>query len=285
MMYSYPMQNSVDLPVKVRDYLDEVLKIANERSPDIVSISVFGSVAKGGFSHFVSDVDLIIALADEVPKKAKRLISSDLADLELKHRLREYPKSKTEFIYLQIDHMAGQFKSHFVCYERDLLSGNSAVVFGWHPLAESFFSTRIGFANIIASAKTIWGKDLCKQAHVPPIRRWHLINNCLSFLTLNAIAFLTFPILPNATKYSMSVLKWMLHNCHFCYTLKAATIEEGVEFFRTKLENNRPLVELLSLRREYRPSLKFVKECFRMLVHLYVLTARENKFPIEIERQ
>jgi predicted nucleotidyltransferase len=279
------MKKPADLPVKVRDYIDELLKIANERSPDIVSISVFGSVAKGGFSPSVSDVDLIVALADEVPQKTKGLISSNLAALELKHRLREYPKSKTEIVYSQIDRMAGQFKSHFVCYERELLSGNSAAVFGWHPLAESFFSTRIGFANIITSAKTIWGKDLLNQVHIPPIRKWHLTNNCLSFLTLNAIAFLTFPILPNATKYSMSVLKWMLHNCHFCYTLKAATIEEGVEFFRTKLENNRALVELLSLRREYQPSLKFVKECFRMLVHLYVVTVRENKFPIKIERQ
>ena len=277
------MKKPVDLPVKVRVYVDEVLKIANERSLEIVSISLFGSVAKGGFSQSVSDVDLIVALADKVPPKAKELISSDLTELELKHRLRERPKSKTEFVYSQIDRMAGQFKSHFVCYERDLLSGNSSAVFGWHPFAEPIFSTRIGFANIVTSAKTIWGKDLLKQAHVQPIRKWHLTNNCLSFLSLNALAFLAFPILPNATKYSMSVLKWMIHNCHFCYTLKAATIEEGVEFFRNKLEHDRALLELLSLRQEYRPSLKFVKDCFRMLVHLYAVTARENRFPIKIE--
>jgi len=279
------MKTPVDFPNKVRDYIDEVLKIANERSPDIVSISVFGSAAKGGFSPSVSDVDLIVALADEVPQKAKGLISRDLADLELKHRLREYPKSKTESVYSYIDRMAGQFKSHFVCYERDLLSGNSAAVFGWHPLAEAFFSTRIGFANIVTSAKTIWGEDLLKQARVAPIRKWHLTNNCLSFLSLNAIAFLMFSVLPNATKYSMSVLKWMVHNCHFCYTLKAATIEEGVKFFHTKLENNEALAELLSLRREYRPSLNFVKECFGVLVDLFVVTARECKFPIKIEGQ
>ena len=277
------MKKPVDWPVKVRDYVDEVLKIANERSPDIISISVFGSVAKGGFSQSVSDVDLIVALADKVPQKTKRLISGDLAKLELKHRLREHPKSKTEFVYSQIDRMAGQFKSHFVCYARDLLSGNSSAIFGWHPLAEPFFSTRIGFANIVTSAKTIWGEELLKRAHVPPIKRWHLINNCLSFLSLNGIAFLMFPILPNATKYSMSVLKWMIHNCHFCYTLKATTIEEGVEFFRPKLEHNRALLELISLRQEYRPSLKFVKNCFRTLVHLYIVTTKENRFPSKIE--
>jgi predicted nucleotidyltransferase len=282
-MYSYRMKKPADVPAKVRDYVDEVLKIAKERSLEIVSIAVFGSVAKGGFSQSVSDVDLIVALADKVPQKAKGLITSDLADLELKHGLREHPKSKTEFVYSQIDRMAGQFKSHFVCYACDLLAGNSSAVFGWHPLAEPFFSTRIGFANIVTSAKTIWGADLLKQAHVPPVRKWHLTNNCLSFLSLNGIAFLTFPILPNATKYSMSVMKWMIHNCHFCYTLKAATLEEGVEFFRAKLEHNKALLELLSLRREYRPSLKFVMECFHAIVHLYVMTVRENRFPIKIE--
>lgn len=282
-MYSYCMKETIDLPIKIRDYIDEVIQIADESSPDIVSVSIFGSVAKGSFSQSVSDVDLIVALRDEVPQKMKQIISLDLAALELKHGLRKHPNSKLETVYSKFDRMVGQFKSQFVCYKRDLLSGNTAAVFDINPLAESFIlSTQIGFANIVTSAKTIWGEDFLHHIHLPTLTKGHLAKNCLSFLLLNACALLGYPILPNATKYSMSVLKWMLHNCYFCYTSKSATIEDKIEFFRAKIRGN-TFSELLCLRREYRPSLRFIKDCFRALVQLYVVTARENKFPITVE--
>ena len=92
-MYPYCMKETIDLPFKVRSYIDEVIQLADKRSPAIVSVAIFGSVAKGGFSESISDVDLIIALADEVPQKTKRMINSELAALELKHKLRERPKT------------------------------------------------------------------------------------------------------------------------------------------------------------------------------------------------
>jgi predicted nucleotidyltransferase len=277
------MKETIDLPLNVRSYIDEVIQLAGKRSPTIVSVAMFGSVAKGGFSQSVSDVDLIVALADEVPQETKRMINSELAALELKHKLRERPKSKREVVYSEIDRMAGQFKSHFACYKRDLLSGNTAAVFDIIPLAESLLlSTHIGFANIVTSAKTVWGEDLLRKIHIPALTKGHLAKTCVSFLLLNACALLGYPVLPNATKYSMSVLKWMLHNCYFCYTLKSATVEDEINFFRRKLGQRKEFLELLSLRREYRPSFRFIKNCFKILIELYGVTTRENRFPIKV---
>lgn len=278
------MKKPDELPVKVRDYVDDVIQFAETRSSEIVSVSTFGSVAKNGFSQSVSDVDLIVALADEVPRKTKRMISGELAALELKHKLRKHPSSKREAVYMVIDDAAGQFKSHFVCYKRDLLSGNTAAVFEVNPLAESLLlSTHIAFANIVTSAKVISGEDFLHKIHIPTLSKGHLAKNCASFLLLNACALLGYPILPNATKYSMSVLKWMLHGCYFCYTLKSATVEEEIDFFRTKTGAGKVFSELLSLRREYQPSLRFITGCFEMLVQLYIVTVRENKFPITVK--
>ncbi|HKQ52212.1 MAG TPA: nucleotidyltransferase domain-containing protein [Pyrinomonadaceae bacterium] len=271
------------LPNQARGYLDEVLKFADEREQAVVSVILFGSARKGGFSQGVSDVDLIVVLADEVSRKMKRRLKGDLAALELKHKLRERPKSRIEIIRMWVDKIAGQFKSQFICYRRDFLSGNTAAAFGINPFLESLIlSTHIAFASIVTSAKTIWGEDLLRDAHLPVLTKGHLAKNYIGFFMLNAGALLAFPLIPNATKYSMSAFKWMIHCCHFCSTLKSARLEEEVEFFRGQVEEDACLTELLSLRQEYRPSLRFVWNCFRVIRELYILTVRVSKFPISV---
>lgn len=283
-MYSQRMKKSPAYPAQADEYLNDVIQLADERRPAVVSILIFGSFAKGGFLQCVSDVDLIIVLADEVPKQIKRGISGDLAALELKHRLRKQPHSKLERLYKEVDRMASQFKSYFVCYKGDLLSGNTGAVFGVNPLVEFLIlSTHIGFASIVKSSAVIWGEDFRYQIHIPTVTKAHLVKNCAALLLLNACALLGYPFLPNATAYSMSALKWMLHTCHFCYALESATIEEEIDFFRTKLGEHYLFSELLSLRREPRPSFAFIRGCFSTVVQLYVVTARDNEFPFTVE--
>ena len=270
------------LPANVRDYLDAVFEFADQKSPEIVSIMIFGSAAKGGFSP-VSDVDLFVVLADEIPRKEKKRLEHDLAELELEYKLRTRPKSKTEYILTLVDRLAAQFKSQFICYKRDFISGNSAAVAGINPVLESLFlSTRIAFADDVMSAKTVWGEELLSQVRVPRVTREHLVKNCLGFLAFNSGALAVFPVVPNATKYSMSALKWMLHACHFCVNLKSSTIEEAVELFQAEIDRDAELMELLSLRRQYRPSLRFVKGCFGTILKLYSATVKQAVFPILI---
>lgn len=281
--HSGGVETLADVPAKVRDYLHEVLKVANERGPDIVSVMIFGSVAKGGFSP-VSDVDLLVVLADEVPWKEKKRLEHDLAALELEHKLRERPKSKRELILTVVDRVAGQFKSQFVCYKREFISGNSAAVFGINPVLESLLlTTRIAFANDVMSARTAWGEELLSQVRVPLLTKGHLVKNCVGLLAFNAAALAVFPVVPNATKYSMSALKWMLHTCHFCITLKPSTIEQEIEFFRARLEMDATLPALLSLRRDYQPSFRFVIGCFGTIVRHYAVTVQEKAFPISVK--
>ena len=204
--------------------------------------------------------------------------------LELEHKLRERPKSNKESILTVVDRVAAQFKSQFVCYKRDFISGNSAAVFGINPVVESLFlSTRIAFANDVVSAKTVWGEDLLSQVRVPLLTKAHLVKNFVGLLLFNACAMGVFPVLPNATKYSMSALKWMLHTFHFCVTLKSSTVQEAVAFFQQEIEGDATLPELLSLRSHYRRSWRFVKGCCGTIVRLYCVTVREAAFPISIE--
>ena len=93
------------------------------------------------------------------------------------------------------------------------------------------------------------------------------------------LSAMTFPVLPDATKYAMGVLKHSLHSCFFCYHQRTATLEDEVAFFNRRLGGSRTLVELLSLRRHYRRSFAFVIRCLPTLARLHLRAARDNRFP------
>lgn len=267
-------------PSKAKGYLSDVLSINDNKDLNIASIIVLGSVAKGGFSEAVSDVDIIVVLADNISKRMKRLVHKELRSLEYRHGFRKHPRSILETVYMLADELAGMNLSHFVCYKDELLAGNSARVLNLHPLL-SFFTpaTRIPFANIVVSGKTIWGEDILKHIKILPISRFQLIFGGVLCLNNTFNAIVAFPVFPNATKYAMETLKWSLHSCYFCYNLKAATVEEEVDFFVSKLGEQLVFTELMLLRKEYKKSFGFVKRCFSMIIKLYVKTVGDNKFP------
>ena len=126
----------------------------------------------------------------------------------------------------------------------------------------------------------VWGEDLRDRILVPPISRRCLARNFRLHLLRNACALLGYPLLPNATQYSMTILKGFLHDCYFVYTSRLASTDEEVAFLRTKLGNTEALDRLVSLRREYRPSPGFVLRCFGALARVYAVTVRENAFPV-----
>src|SRR5712692_870337 len=205
-----------DLPLKAKDYLYDVLSIIDSKDPSVVSIIAIGSVVRGGFSDAVSDVDIIVVLADHVSKKVKRFLDKELRSLEYKHGFRKHPKSMIETLNMLANELAGTYLSHFVCYRHELLAGNSARVLNLHPLL-SFLTpvTRIPFANIVVSGKTIWGENLLNRVRILPITRLQLIQGCIVFLNQNFSSLLGFLIFRDATKIAMELLKWSLHSCYF----------------------------------------------------------------------
>lgn len=111
---------------------------------------------------------------------------------------------------------------------------------------EALFVDRIVFANVVASAVTVWGGG--------------------------------------ATKYAMGALKRSLHSCFFCYHRRTTALEEEGDFFHRRLGATHTLVELLALRRQYRRSFAFVIRCLPALVRLHLRTARDNRFPLAVVR-
>ena len=259
---------------RVQTYLDELVRTCAEIGQPLVSVILFGSAASGGFCN-ASDVDLIIVVPDETTPEGKRALRTEVARLEIVHGFR--PPHARQAVQARIERAVGHLFSCFICTRADLISGNVARILDLRPW-EAPFVDRIVLSSIVASAETAWGEDVLPGVQVPPVRRLDVFKALFGFSSQVVLSIGTFPVLPDATKYAMGVLKHSLHSCFFCYHRRTAGLEEEVDFFGRRLGGCRTLEELLSLRREYRRSIGFVIRCLPTLARLHLRTARDNQF-------
>jgi hypothetical protein len=275
--------SGVQLPARVQTYLEALVQTCAQDRVPLVSVVLFGSSAKGGFSGDVSDVDLIIVVPDDASRATRRRLGQDVARLEAFHGLRPATTHPPGALRTLIERVMGHGFSCFVCTRGDVISGDVARVLDLRPL-EALFVDRIVFASIVASAVTVWGEDLLPRVRVPSVRRLDVFKALYAFCSQVLLSAVMFPALPEATKYAMGTLKHSLHSCYFCYHRRTAALEVEVDFFRRRLGASQTLVDLLALRGEYRRSFAFVIACLPALVRLHLRTARDNRFPREAVR-
>jgi predicted nucleotidyltransferase len=266
------------LPARVLTYIEALVQTCMQDRAPLVSVVLFGSAAKGGFSGDVSDVDVIIVVSDDTSRAKRLRLGKDVARLEALHELRRVTTHSPGGLLARIERAVGHGFSCFVCTRGDLTSGDVARVLDLRPW-EAPFVDRIVFASIVASAVTVWGEDLLPRVPVPSVRRLDVFKALFGFSSQVLLSAVTFPVLSDATKYAMGVLKHSLHSCFFCYHQRTTTLEDEVAFFNRGLGASRTLVELLSLRRQYRRSFAFVIRCLPTLARLHLRTARDNRFP------
>jgi hypothetical protein len=270
--------SGAQLPARVQTYIDALVRTCAQDRASLVSLVLFGSSAKGGFSGEVSDVDVIIVVSDDASRVERLRLGGDVARLETLHGLRPATIHSPGRLQARIERAVGHGFSCFVCTRSDLISGDVARVLDLRPW-EAPFVDRIVFASIVASAVTVWGEDLLPRVQVPPVRRLDVFKALFGFSSRVLLSVMTFPVLPDATKYAMGVLKHSVHSCFFCYHQRTTSLEDEVAFFNRRLGASRALVELLSLRRQYRRSFAFVVRCLPALARLHIQTARDNRFP------
>src|SRR5437870_12710766 len=82
------LPSGVQLPARVQAYIEALVQKCAQDQVSLVSVVLFGSAAKGGFSGVVSDVDLIIVVSDDASRTQRRRVAEDVARLEALHGLR-----------------------------------------------------------------------------------------------------------------------------------------------------------------------------------------------------
>jgi hypothetical protein len=259
------------------------VSLCTSSDSDVVSVVLFGSAAKGGFSAGVSDVDAIIVLGDGATPQARIRLSDQVTQLEVSYGLRAPAGRAKTALERFAERAGGHALSSFVCTRGDVLSGDVMRVFGLRRV-EALLVDRIVFASVIGSAVTVWGEDLLPHVPVLPVRRLDVMKAFFALANQALLSIAAFSALPDATRYAMGTLKRSLHSCFFCYHLRTASLEEEVAFFSRGRRGDQTLAELLELRKEYRPSFAFVLRCLPTLARLHWRTARDNTFPRTVRR-
>ena len=71
--------SGADLPARVQTYIDALVRTCTEDRTPLVSVILFGSAVKSGFSWGVSDVDLIIVVPDDASRAMRRRLGEAVA--------------------------------------------------------------------------------------------------------------------------------------------------------------------------------------------------------------
>lgn len=274
-----------NLSLKTKSYVEKTVQLCKENDVDLVSLIVFGSIVKGNFLEDVSDVDMILIIADETPKKSVRKLRKDMMKLEFNYGFRKTSQAFFDIVFKTAEHITGMFISHFICYRKDFLDAKFTKVFNVNPaLAFLLAPKTIVWASTITSAQTIIGKNLLKIVPLPPVNKKDVLKSNVMNSFLSLAACLAYPFHPDATKFAMEALKWSLLTCYFCYKKKSSTIEDIIKFFQDHSFNDPLFQEMLSLREKYKKSFLFTVKSGRIVRRLHRMTIKENQFPIIITK-
>ena len=259
-------------------YVRAVVQACAGAESGAVSVVLFGSAAVGGYLPEISDVDLLIVLADGATRQDRRRVRDMIAELEAGSGITKQYLYQRGALDAIADRITANTRSFFVCTRGDLLSGTPARILDI-PALQARFVDRVAIPSIIGSGVTIWGEDLLREVPLLPIRRLDVAKALFSFLNQVLFTLVAYPLLPGATKYAMEALKRSIHNCYYCYHCHPAQLCEEVAFFQKRIGPNVTLARLMKLRKAYQPSLTFILCCLPTLVRLHLATARDNHFP------
>jgi predicted nucleotidyltransferase len=262
----------------VDQYVSSVISVCSRPDRGVVSVVLFGSAATGSYTPAISDVDLLIVVADNATGKDKQGLRDTISQLEAScgvAKRHSYERGALDGI---ADRITANVRSFFVCARSDLLSGDPARILDI-PAVQARFVDRVAIPSIIGSGVTIWGEDLLAQVPLLPIRRLDVGKAFFSFFNQLLFTAVAYPFTPGATKYAMEALKRSVHNCYYCYHCRPAQLADEVAFFQHRIGSQVALEQLMKLRTAYQPRFGFILRCFPTLVRLHSVTAWDNQFP------
>lgn len=172
---------TIDVPAVASNHrqllacLTDIVKHYGTPTGPLVSLVLFGSASTGGYTGSISDVDLLIVLADDADVSTRQQVYRGVAELEGRHgqaKARVRPRwFLSRALAAFADRVTANVRAFFVCTRADLRSGEPARILGI-PRAQACFVDRIAIPSIVASGVTVWGEQLLAAVPLPPIRRF-----------------------------------------------------------------------------------------------------------------
>ena len=273
-MLNYPRS---EIPVKAKNYIDDVCTtLESDFGQKLVSVVLFGGVVEEYFADGVSDVDLIVVLADTCSKEDIKKARTTMKNIEIKYNFsRESGGIINRLLQLFNEHI-GIFTSHFVCKKSAFENGNFNKMFlqtiPFFIIADLIVPKRIVLTNVSGSGRVIYGDDLLQQIKISKCGIIELIKDCIMNFVLSLVAIGVYPFSNAATKYSLGAMKWSFINCKTYLHGQATNLEEAREYFMQNKIIGNFLREMFQLRENYKNDMHFVVTAPLRITYIHLIT-------------
>ncbi len=208
--------NGRDPLVRAKSYVESVVSLAQKESDAVVSVVLFGSYVKGGFSER-SDVDVILVVRDDLHQTDLRRLEQALERQENAFGFSQSEKSLRGRLYSALLRPTGMFSSHFVTKESDLVGRDFSRIFSTSRVVASIIApSDIVLASVFSSARTVFGRNLLTSLPRPAPVGWGQLARSLTMnLLLATGAFVISPFSERAVDLSLEATKWSLLNTYY----------------------------------------------------------------------
>lgn len=213
---------------RASNYLKAVISELKKVEEKVVSVILFGSLAKGGTTK-LSDVDLLVVLDDESTPGLISKIDETLTKIENEYGYGESPEGFTEKLVFCVKRRTGMFVSHFVCRERDFKDKDFPEIFS----TEKFLSSLIAPGDLVLNnlgqeGKILYGKNLLDDLDRLATGVSSLIRSLLMNLLTAISTVLILPFYRKATELSAEVIKWSLLAVHQYMTRHTGRVDDAI---------------------------------------------------------
>lgn len=273
-MLKYPRS---EIPVKAKNYIDDVCTILiSDFGQKLVSVVLFGGVAEEYFAEDVSDVDLIVILADTCSKEDIKKARTTMKNIEIKYNFSRQSGGIINRLLQLFNEHIGIFTSHFVCKKSAFENGNFNKMFlqikPFFLIADLIVPKRIVLTNVSGSGRVIYGDDLLQQMKISKCGIIELIKDYVMNFVLSLVAIGVYPFSNAATKYSLGAMKWSFINCKTYLHGQSTNLEEAREYFMQNKIIGNFLREMFQLRENYKNDMYFVVTAPLRITYIHLIT-------------
>jgi predicted nucleotidyltransferase len=264
---------------KVQAFIVNALNLATGTfQRDLLSVYVFGGVAKGDYCKETSDVDLLFIVSDYCAKGTIEKFEREMERLELENGILP---TKYGLLFYAFACRTAFFKSHFIVRSRNLVNLDYAAMFSEGKAFKLTFSKilnkimlplcpyKLVIRNMLTEAQLLYGHDLIKGISLPRATEKEVVKVLIMSWFISIFGAISSLFSKSSTRFSFEAMKWYILNIYSIFHNKATTVNNSLEFVaRSNIFGKSIICKFAKLRVEYSYDL-----IFNALLPFYFITA------------
>lgn len=232
--------SGVCVPHEIQNYIKKVIEYSKKICGEhLLSIYLFGGLAKGYFIKGVSDVDLLFIVSDTCPLSIIKKLERTLERLEVKHGLLNI---NDNFLYFIFASRTAMFKSHFILrlgsfkkmdFQAMFLEGKGFEL----PLGNFLFPlapSRLVIRNLLRGRYLLYGHDVIKDVNLPLPSISDFNKSFVVSLSLSMFGIISSLISRVGTKFSLEGFKWYILNAFSILENQTPYVPSAIKYIRLK---------------------------------------------------